>query len=355
MAFKAEWQGIGINSNFLGIRLFSDPNLNATEPSFRVDWGDGSIETFGPDEDTDGNGILDTVKPFHGYASDGTYLINASSIQSGLRPVLLEAFLYSRSTTDVVINATSNRDHMAMGGSGNDSFTGRGFSDWFQGNDGNDTASGAGGFDFLLGGAGDDTLRGGNGGDLLVGEDGTDYLYGGADGDSMYGGAGDDRLFGGDGNDYLSGEAGRDLLLGGSGADTFVYDELVSSTIVDRGVVRDFAQGTDHISLTPSTESFTFIGQGAFNGEGPQVRYSVSNATYVQVDSDGNGKADFSFRIDGKFTLTDADFFFQSPPVGTDVAAMAVSAFGAADADAGPQAFTFEAQGEHLTYAFPFS
>ena len=103
----------------------------------------------------------------------------------------------------------------AIGGGGNDQFTGRG---------GSDHLSGWGGNDLLNAGGGNDDLFGGSGNDILFGDSGNDRLYG----DS-----GDDRLAGGAGNDILDGGLGTDTLAGGGGDDVYYVDN--NDTVSDSG------------------------------------------------------------------------------------------------------------------------
>jgi len=135
-----------------------------------------------------------------------------------------------------------------VGGAGDDTLSGLGFTDdamWGEG--GNDVLSGGGGVDWLDGGLGNDSLfggdladelRGGPGSDWLEGGDGWDTLFaadpyapetealsdrnmlvGGAGHDQLFGGLGLDTLDGGIGDDLLWGDVGDDLLLAGEGAD----------------------------------------------------------------------------------------------------------------------------------------
>jgi Ca2+-binding RTX toxin-like protein len=111
-----------------------------------------------------------------------------------------------------------------IGGSGNDSLTGRnGGPNAFYGNDGNDTLNGGDGADRFFGGSGNDTLYGNAGNDLLDGGSGNDYLEGGSGNDLLDGGSGNDYLEGGSGNDLLDGGSGNDYLEGGSGNDSYVF------------------------------------------------------------------------------------------------------------------------------------
>jgi len=140
----------------------------------------------------------------------------------------------------------------AVGGSGNDTFTGNGANNNLSGNQGDDRLYGRGGDDRLEGGAGDDRIRGNNGNDRIFGGEGSDVLFGGsgndrifgdsvferAGADLLFGGAGSDVLSGGGNDDYLSGGTGNDTLFGGDGSDRLNGgegdDTLYGSTGEDR-------------------------------------------------------------------------------------------------------------------------
>lgn len=130
------------------------------------------------------------------------------------------------------------------------------------------------------------------------------------------GGADNDIIASGVGNDRLEGDAGVDRLRGGAGADTFVFvhphapSGPLLATDSSRDTVVDFAQGTDTLDVSDWGESFALIGETAFTRTGAAELRVVYNAagTIVLGDTDGNGTADFSFRLLGQHTLTSADF-----------------------------------------------
>lgn len=155
------------------------------------------------------------------------------------------------------------------------------------GNSGANTLIGAGGYDTLAGRQGNDVLDGGEGEDVLIGGSGMDTLTGGA---------GDDRIDGG---------SGVDLMTGGGGADVFLFHQPADG----RGAVRhdtitDFVSGQDRINLAaidadsvaPGDQALDFIGQNSFAGLAGQVRY---DAGILQVDLDGNGRADIEIVLTG--------------------------------------------------------
>ncbi|HEX8258519.1 MAG TPA: calcium-binding protein [Allosphingosinicella sp.] len=217
-----------------------------------------------------------------------------------------------------------------MTGAGDDSIrTGAG-ADLFYGGDGNDRfetgqnddrAYGEAGDDWVAASGGDDLLDGGAGRDLLYGEGGLDLLVGGGGDDRLAGGSDADKLLGGNGNDTIIGGTGRDGINGGTGSDQFVFaagDTGTTALTADRIVDFSHADG-DKIHLgqidadtrTAADDAFTFIGTGAFAGNGAagQLRYDVIGGNrFIEGDVDGDGAADFSIRLDGAQHLVSTDF-----------------------------------------------
>ena len=156
-----------------------------------------------------------------------------------------------------------------------------------------------------------------------------DTLTGNGIANVLEGGDGDDTLTGGGGADTLDGGAGADSLTGGTGADTFVFgqDGVVPNPTTDAAreaetdTVEDFTQsegdkldfrGLKEHSLFRGGERLSFLATegAAFTNVKGQVRYEQNedkDETYVQVDLDGNGAADFQVTLDDSLTLTNAD------------------------------------------------
>ncbi|QNN64238.1 calcium-binding protein [Sphingomonas rhizophila] len=262
----------------------------------------------------------------------------------------------------IVGNAVANK---LYGYEGNDTIDGAGGDDFLLGAEGNDTLTGGAGYDRMYGGIGNDTfvvgdladyayenagegydtvlasinhqlrpnieqlvldgfsdLRGyGNALDnMMIGNSGNNLLYGKDGADTIRAGLGNDILYGENGTDYLYGGSGLDRFYGGAGADLFAFENLdfagMGSGTADR--IHDFshAQG-DRISLelvdansnVGFDQAFTFVGSAAFSNVAGQLRYQqISGNTYVQGDTDGDGKADFWIRIDGLHALAATDF-----------------------------------------------
>lgn len=153
-----------------------------------------------------------------------------------------------------------------------------------------------------IGGVGDDALRGSSGDNRLEGRSGADRLWGGA------------------GNDVLVGGKGRDVLSGGEGADTFVFSGGDFSSGAGSGLdtIADFARGQgDHIDVSrvdadrtrPGDQDFVWIGTLKFTGHAGELRFAPAAAgLLVSGDTDGDGSADFAFRVIGVTALETSDF-----------------------------------------------
>ena len=164
-----------------------------------------------------------------------------------------------------------------------------------------------------------------------------DTLTGNGIANVLDGGAGADTLTGGGGADTLTGGAGKDTLTGGAGADTFVFGkesvvDLDKDFAAEADVVKDFsglgADGVEQASEQGDKLDFSGLkehtlfrggerlsltdndGRGRFTSVKGQVRYEQNedkDETYVQVDLNGDGGADFQVTLDDSLTLTAAD------------------------------------------------
>lgn len=158
----------------------------------------------------------------------------------------------------------------------------------------------------------------GDGNDSVKANTGDDKLMGGDGDDRMQGRGGQDILQGGDGSDRLSGGRGSDTLTGGAGADQFVFNQGDSSASRSRAdVITDFSHADkDKISLRGidaivggDDDQFTFIGSDKFSGHAGELRFGVVDGnTFVTGDTDGDGHADFTIRLDGVHDLVKSDF-----------------------------------------------
>ena len=152
----------------------------------------------------------------------------------------------------------------------------------------------------------------------VVGSDGSDVILGGALAETLDGGEGDDTISGGGGRDSLYGDDGADVFLFASAADS-------GRTRATRDVIVDFEQGEDKIALTMDSNTRTnapnlqdnweFTDMNVafiqFNGINAQVRaYWAGKSTIVEVDTNGDRRADFSIELQGRLNLTEDDFVF---------------------------------------------
>lgn len=184
------------------------------------------------------------------------------------------------------------------------------------GSNGADTMHGNDGDDAIQGENGNDVLTGGNGDDWLRGGDGNDSLDGGAGNDRVYGDDGDDILQGGSGDDIVEGGLGADILYGGSGADAFLFrPEDITDGAVD--TIKDFQVGVDRIALSTidadstnrGNDTFNFIGKSGFHNQAGELRYDVvAGNAYVQIDTNGDGRADMTVIVEGVTSLNIGDF-----------------------------------------------
>lgn len=192
------------------------------------------------------------------------------------------------------------------GDGGNDLIFGAGSNDTLKGYEGTDTIQGSAGADHVAGGSENDRLYGGAGNDTILGETGNDRITGDLGNDRLSGGYGADLIYGGSGNDVLSGDAGADTLWGGSGADRFVFRTGDGNAARTGDEIRDFRHTEDHVDLTAM--KLTFAGN-SFSGDGREViAIAGTTTTQVQIDLNGDGRADFVIRLTGATGVTAGDF-----------------------------------------------
>ncbi len=157
-------------------------------------------------------------------------------------------------------------------------------------------------------------------GQLVNGQAGNDSITGGAGGDALTGAAGNDILRGNGGADSLTGNDGTDIMTGGTGADTFVFTAITDfGPAGQEDVITDFnrVEG-DRIRLNQvdantnagGDQAFTFLGTAAFTGVAGQLHYVASGADLVvSGDINGDGVADFQFKVLGLTSLQAGDFY----------------------------------------------
>jgi serralysin len=169
-----------------------------------------------------------------------------------------------------------------------------------------------------VGGSASDQISGNQVANTLSGADGNDRILGREAADRLFGNNGSDTLNGGSGADSITGGLGADLLHGGTGADRFIFKSLNSSS-GNQDTILDFVEDSDVIvvaaidanALINGNQAFVFGGQGALTSSAAQIRYQTSVAddmTTITFDTDGNGRADMTIRLQGIHTLTEQDF-----------------------------------------------
>ena len=111
---------------------------------------------------------------------------------------------------------------------------------------------------------------------------------------------GDDRLVAGSGENWIR---------GGDGADMFVFLSSKHSTASKTDTIEDFShKDGDRIDVSKVAD-FDFLGKAKFSGGGAELNYQVKGGdTFIYGDTDGDKKADFCVKLEGKFTLVEGDF-----------------------------------------------
>ncbi|HEX8232219.1 MAG TPA: M10 family metallopeptidase C-terminal domain-containing protein [Caulobacteraceae bacterium] len=236
---------------------------------------------------------------------------------NGVRTVLLPAIQASRALGDSYVHAFDQTDTGGgwdwggLGGRGHQADSAGQTLETRQLAAAEITGFGGGDQDVLYGNELGNRLFGGAGGDVLAGDLGRDRLAGQSGADRLFGGDGGDHLAGGAGADLLIGGAGRDVLSGGRGADVFMFTALT-----DKGdVIRDFSAAEhdlidlsllDANSLKEGNQALRFV--EAFTGHAGQALLTyqeVRDRTLLQLDVDGDARADFTLRINGCVSSAD--------------------------------------------------
>ena len=118
-------------------------------------------------------------------------------------------------------------------------------------------------------------------------------------------------LEGNDADNVVTGTDGNDRLIGGAGDDRFVF-----SAEMGWDTITDFARG-DRIDLgaidadvtKAGQQAFNFVGDAWLSRPGDLGAYVNSGGwTTVQGDTNGDGRFDFSIRVDGGISLGATDF-----------------------------------------------
>lgn len=199
-----------------------------------------------------------------------------------------------------------------------------------------DNLNGSVGDDTLNGLAGDDRIIGGLGNDKLIGGAGNDHLDGFSGDDRLVGGAGDDFLDGRDGSDRVLGQAGKDIFFadagganlwtGGKGADLFqpgawFREEDVSTTVTDfkkgQGDQIDLSNDSFLLFNFAEVDEIRYIGKKDFSATDGRFEIRMENG-FVEIDQDGDGRADRGIHLDGLGTFATGDTSWILLPDGFD-------------------------------------
>jgi Ca2+-binding RTX toxin-like protein len=166
----------------------------------------------------------------------------------------------------------------------------------------------------ITGNSGANTLHGGGDIDTISGMDGADTLYGDA---------GNDVLDGGNSDDVLVGGAGYDRLTGGAGGDSFVFTDLdvhlfsAGAGLVEKDTIVDLSfAANDRVDLSAIDANVSLGGDQAFSFvsafshvAGQAVMAFNGSVTTLQLDVDGDGRADLMIAITGDVTGTGANLY----------------------------------------------
>src|SRR5205085_1488700 len=116
-----------------------------------------------------------------------------------------------------------------------------------------------------------------------------------------YGNDLDNTILGNNADNKISGALGADTLNGQLGNDTYIYTKTADSTATSTDHILGFGAGDkidlkliDAIAGTPTNDTFSFIGAGAFTNTAGQVRaYQASGSEWtVEADTNGDGVPD---------------------------------------------------------------
>ena len=133
------------------------------------------------------------------------------------------------------------------------------------------------------------------------------------------------------GDDTLIGNGGADTLTGGAGSDRFVFKSLMDSTLQAPDLITDFVSfknavgvpnavsvmrdildlsAIDANALRAGHQDFRIV-PGGFTGNAGELFISYDQTrdrTFVQLDVNGDKKADFVIALVGKLDLVPLDF-----------------------------------------------
>jgi len=134
-------------------------------------------------------------------------------------------------------------------------------------------------------------------------------------------GAGDDTITGSAIADLIRGGAGKDAMAGGGAGDVFDFDAVadIGKKKGQLDLISDFAKGLDRIDLSTIDANGSKKGDKAFKllkkegakftDKAGQLAFDQKKGnTFVQGDTNGDGKADFKLQLAGEIDLAKGDF-----------------------------------------------
>lgn len=327
---------LGILTNDTNVFALDDPDAD------NLIVGGGAADTFNGD---DGNDTIDGMRGDDilngGEGSDHLFGWGDEDTLNGGEGI---DFLDGGRGKDT-LNGDNGADEL-YGQRGTDTLKGGAGEDKLYGGQGRDNLDGGAGVDFLAGGVGDDTYIVDVVGDVLeelrlggrdtvesavtwtlgvyfeeleltgttaidgTGSAGKNKITGNSGANKLLGLDGNDTLAGGAGADTLTGGRGDDRMAGGAGADTFILTaDSIGQHEKDR--ISDFSNGDgDLINLTAidadtnTDGDQAFVAVARFTGVAGEMALSYKGGTTtVKLDVDGDGKADYTLKINGDLTL----------------------------------------------------
>lgn len=144
-------------------------------------------------------------------------------------------------------------------------------------------------------------------------------LHGADSGQKMFGNSATNVIEGNGGNDVLDGGGGVDGLHGGGGRDRFEFargdtgnTKATADTIFDFKPASGDMIGVDRWdanSHKSGNQDFSFIGGEDFHHKAGELRFTEDKSdTWIEGDTNGDGKADFIIHLDDALALKAGDF-----------------------------------------------
>jgi len=212
--------------------IIRDNAVDLGNPGFDTTFGYGRVDAFAflPEDDTDGDGIIDVVDNCVNDSNPDQLDMNVNGIGDVCDTLCGQPYSFYTNVivgddTSEMLIGTGDADLIGAFG-GNDFILGKGGNDCIFAGYGNDWVIGNRGDDEIHGQDGDDSIWGGKDNDRLFGEKGNDMINGHVGVDEIYGGEDDDILFVGAGNDFVDGGEGIDICFDNNFPATMINCEI---------------------------------------------------------------------------------------------------------------------------------